>query len=401
MATKQNLLTNLKVKNANCPKGKLHMMYADGGGLNLRVYPDGITKNWIVRLYRGKDEVARGIGSYPTMSLMEAREIRDSYKKQWDKGIDPSIAKRKAKHLLNTKADLTFEKAYLETLNNKIIPVSSKGHIKRWKEAYNKHLKTPLGKLPLLDIDDLILLTVLQGVHKKAPTSATKIKSQINVIFIHMKEKRWFKGPNPVNELIGNSLIKPPKATHYAHLEESVMGDFLKGLVNEPNLVATTLLYVITVTALRTGSLRNSRWSWLDTKTNTLNVPSQHMKGRVNFRCPLPKQAMVKLMTLKKFTGGMGDDYIFEGLEGKPISDATPRLTLQRITGDKTTVHGFRTLYSRVVSKMERWREEIIEAQLTHAFAKTEMRQLYLGAEDFLDQRRDLVQAYADWCDKQ
>ncbi len=53
------------------------------------------------------------------------------------------------------------------------------------------------------------------------------------------------------------------------------------------------------------------------------------------------------------------------------------------------------------VSKMGKWREEVIEAQLTHAFAKTEMRQLYLGAEDFLDQRRELVQAYADWCDKQ
>jgi len=148
------------------------------------------------------------------------------------------------------------------------------------------------------------------------------------------------------------------------------------------------------------NSARNARWSWLDTKTNTLTVPGQHMKGRVSFRCPLPKQAMVKLMALKNFTGSK-QGYIFEGLEGKPVSDATPRYTLQRITGDKTTVHGFRTLYSRVVSKMGKWREEVIEAQLTHAFAKTEMRQLYLGAEDFLDQRRELVQAYADWCDKQ
>ena len=216
-----------------------------------------------------------------------------------------------------------------------------------------------------------------------------------------MKEKKWFRGANPVRELDGNSLLKPPKAKHYTPLEPNLMGDFNKYLKGHDNLIVSTLLYVITVTALRTSSARKSTWSMLDTKTNTLNVPMEIMKGRVSFRCPIPKQAMVKLMTLKKFTGGMGDDYIFEGLEGKPISDATPRLTLQRITGDKTTVHGFRTLYSRVVSKMERWREEIIEAQLTHAFAKTEMRQLYLGAEDFLDQRRDLVQAYADWCDKQ
>jgi integrase len=398
MAT-QNLLTNLKVKNATCPKGKLHQDYADGGNLFFRIYADG-RRNWLVRLYRDNKEHARGVGSYPAVSLLQARQIRDDYKVMWAKGLDPKTEKVIAKHTIINQTGLTFEKAYLQTLKDKIIPNSSDGHIKRWKEAYSKYLKNTLGQLPLVDIDDYMLLTVLEGIYKKAPSSAEKIKSQINVIYTHMKEKRLFKNPNPVNELKGNSLIKPPKAKHYVHLEESVMGDFLLGLIKEPNLVVTTLLYLITVTALRTGSARNARWSWLDTKTNTLTVPGQYMKGRVSFRCPLPKQAMVKLMALKNFTGSK-QGYIFEGLEGKPVSDATPRLTLQRITGDKTTVHGFRTLYSRVVSKMGKWREEVIEAQLTHAFAKTEMRQLYLGAEDFLDQRRELVQAYADWCDKQ
>jgi len=37
----KNLLTNLKVKNATCPKGiKGGFLYADGGGLGLRVYED-------------------------------------------------------------------------------------------------------------------------------------------------------------------------------------------------------------------------------------------------------------------------------------------------------------------------------------------------------------------------
>jgi integrase len=396
---KQNLLTNLKVSKAACPSDKKYEWHQDGNGLLLRVDRQK-NKTWTSRLFNKGKETKRGIGSYPTISLQSAREINLEFKKQWAKGIDPSVEKKKAKHNQINQTGLTFEKAYLQTLKDKIIPNSSDGHIKRWKEAYSKYLKNTLGQLPLVDIDDYMLLTVLEGIYKKAPSSAEKIKSQINVIYTHMKEKRLFKNPNPVNELKGNSLIKPPKAKHYVHLEESVMGDFLLGLIKEPNLVVTTLLYLITVTALRTGSARNARWSWLDTKTNTLTVPGQYMKGRVSFRCPLPKQAMVKLMALKNFTGSK-QGYIFEGLEGKPVSDATPRLTLQRITGDKTTVHGFRTLYSRVVSKMGKWREEVIEAQLTHAFAKTEMRQLYLGAEDFLDQRRELVQAYADWCDKQ
>jgi len=397
---KQNLLTNLKIKNATCPNDKQHDMLADGGGLYLRVYPDGI-KNWIVRLYRGKDEVARGLGSYPTLSLVQARQSRDSTKKLWKQGVDPSIEKQKTKHIITNQADLTFEKAYAETLNNKVIPHLSDKHIKRWKEAYNKYLKIPLGKIPLTEIDDSILLTVLENVYKNAPSSAMKVKSQINVIYIHMKEKRWFRGSNPVNELKGNSLIAPPKGNHFTHLEEHRVGEFLTALDLEKNLIVKTFLYTVMVTALRTGSLNQARWSWVDKKTNTLNIPSENMKGRQSFRCPIPKQAMTKLIALQAITNRKGRNFIFEGNVGKPISDATARLTVQRITGDKTTVHGFRTLFNIVVSKMGKFEIEKIESQLTHAFTSTDIRKVYMGKEDYLEDRRKIVQAYADWCDKQ
>jgi integrase len=405
MAT-QNLLNNLTVKKATCPKGKLHQDYTDGGNLFYRIYADG-RRNWIVRLYRDKKEHVRGVGSYPTVSLAQARQIRDDYKVMWAKGLDPKTEKVIAKHTIINQTELTFDKAYQETLNKLIIPVSSDGHIKRWKEAYNKYLKNSLGTIPLTKIDDALLLSVLLKVHANAPSSAEKIKSQINVIFRHMKEKKWFRGANPVRELDGNSLLKPPKAKHYTPLDPNLMGDFNKYLKAHDNLIISTLLYVITVTALRTSSARKSTWSMLDTKTNTLNVPMENMKGRVSFRCPIPKQAMVKLMTLRKFTGGKNKDYIFEGArQGKPLSDATARNNLQKFTGDKTHVHGFRTLYSQIATKMKkngvaRFTEERIESQITHAYAKTKMRQLYLGNEDFLDERRELVQAYADWCDKQ
>jgi len=404
---KQNLLsTQFIIKTAKCPKDKVSLDFSDGGNLILRVYPNGI-KNWLVRLYRNGKTVNRGLGGYPTVSSAEARVLRDSYKQMFAEGKDPKTEKLIAKHNIATQTDLTFEKAYKETLTNRIMPDSSDGHIKRWKEAYNKYLKTSLGKIPLSKIDDALLLSVLVKVHEKAPSSAMKVKSQINIIFRHMKEKKWFRGSNPVRELDGNSLIKPPTPKHYPHLEENVMGDFLTTLNAHDNRVVSTLIYVITVTALRPSSARLSRWSWLDTKTNTLNIPSEFMKNRKSFRCPIPKQAMAKLKDLKRFTGGKGRSFIFEGdKEGKSLSDATARLTLQSWTGDKTTVHGFRTLYSRVVSKMKkngvaRFSEERIESQLTHAYAKTKMRQLYLGKEDFLDERRELVQAYADWCDKQ
>jgi integrase len=218
-----------------------------------------------------------------------------------------------------------------------------------------------------------------------------------------MKEKRMFKGANPTLELKGNSLIAPPKTNHFSHLAEHRVGEFLNALDKDrkSSLIIQTFLYVVMVTGLRTGSLANAKWSWLDSKTNTLHIPSLHMKGRVSFRCPLPTQAIVKLNALKTFLNGKSKDYIFEGNKGKPISDATARLCLQRLTGDKTTVHGFRTLFNIVVSKMNKFEIEKIESQLTHAFTSTDIRKVYMGKEDYLEDRRKIVQAYEDWCDKQ
>jgi len=402
MKTKLNLLTNLMVKNATCPTGKAHKMFADGGGLNLRVYPTG-TKNWIVRLYNGTVEVSRGIGAYPTVSLVEARQTRESYQKMWSQGIDPMIQKKKAKHSITNQKDLTFEKAYQMYLENKVVPNLSDKTVKRTKEFYEKYLKIPLGRLPLVDVDDEILLTVLENVHSKAPSSALKVKSLTNQIFIHMKEKRIFKGSNPTLELAGNSLIKPPKRKHFSHLEEHRVGEFLDMLEQDgtSGLTIKTFVYVVMLTALRTGSLANAKWSWLDLKTNTLSIPSLHMKGRVGFRCPMPKQCMKKLNALKTLLNGKPNGYIFEGLKNKPISDASARLLVQRLTMDKTTVHGFRTLFNIVVSKMNKFEIEKIEAQLTHAFTSTDIRKVYMGKEDFLEDRRKIVQAYADWTDKQ
>ena len=399
---KQNLLSPVEVQKAKCPLGKRYKWLSDGNGLMLRI-DHAQNKFWSVRLYRDTKESIRGIGKYPTIALKEARGIRDTYKNMWANNIDPSIQKQIAKHNIINQTDLTFEKAYNLTLAERIIPHLADKTVKRTKEFYKNFLQIPLGKLPLVNVNDEILLTVLEKVHKKAPSSALKVKSLVNTIFIHMKEKRLFKGSNPTLELKGNSLLAPPKRKHFTHLSEDRVGEFLSKLDmdRESGSPIRTFVYVVMITALRTGSLANAKWSWLDSKTNTLNIPSIHMKGRQSFRCPLPKQCMAKLNALKTLLNSKGKDYIFEGNSGNPISENTARLTVQRLTGDKTTVHGFRTLFNIVVSKMGKFEIEKIESQLTHAFTSTDIRKVYMGKEDYLEDRRKIVQAYADWCDKQ
>jgi hypothetical protein len=90
-----NLLKNLEVKNAKTTK-KVNYM-PDGKGLYLRVRNNG-QKYWIVKLYRGSAIHERGIGSYPEISLENARDERDRYKRLWKEGKDPSIERLKQKY---------------------------------------------------------------------------------------------------------------------------------------------------------------------------------------------------------------------------------------------------------------------------------------------------------------
>ena len=394
-----NNLTIRACETLKCSPNKNMVNHYDGGGLYFRVTPN--KKSWLFQFTLNGKRNLISIGSYDIYSLADARKKRDQLKEQVANGIDPRIEKQKSKLLSTTDSNLTFEKAYIETLNNKIIPNSSEKHVKRWRETYNKYLMKPLAILPLKDINDAILLEVLEDIYKVAPSSTMKTKSQINIIYNYVKEKKWFRGANPVNELKGNSLIKPPKTKHHKYLEEHRVGEFLKELEKSPNLITKTFLFVVMITALRSGSLSNARWSWIDSQTSTLNIPSEHMKSRSSFRCPLPSQAIDALNKLKKITGCKSGDYIFIGINGNPISDATARVALQKMLKDKTTVHGFRTLFNRVVSKMGQFEIEKIEAQLSHAFTATDIRKTYLGGEDYLEDRRKIVQAYADWCEKQ
>jgi integrase len=158
------------------------------------------------------------------------------------------------------------------------------------------------------------------------------------------------------------------------------------------------------VTGLRVGSLLNAKWSWV--QSDVLVIPSKYMKDRKQFRCPLPTQAVTELKLLAKYSVTTNpNDYIFVSPQqdlNKPKSDNTFRNFLRNLLNDNdVTLHGFRTLFNIVLTKSKKFTEERIESQLTHAYTKTAIRRVYLGDEDFLDERRELVQYFSDWADNQ
>ena len=396
----KNLLKNIVCKRFKNQSGSRFETISDGDGLYFRADPKQ-NKSWIVRLFKNGKAFARGAGSYPEVTIEKARELRDEYKAQWNQGLDPKIEKKKKKFMFSQALALTFAYVEEQTFNNQIKNLSL-SHQKRWAGLYKNYLKKEIGDLPLSEINDSIVLDILERIYQDKKQTANKVKNLISVCFKYAIEKKWFRGVNPARLLDGNTLIKKPKNEHMRYLEEDKVGEFIYNLRKNPKEHQIGFIYLLMVTALRVGSLRFAKWNWLN--NSVLVIPKEFMKSGKSFSCPLPSQAVAVLNKIKDTYGWRNNDYIFKSpniAKDIPISDMTIRKLFQNLTGDKYTLHGFRTLFNRVVTKSRKFDIELIESQLTHAYTKTQIRMVYLGGEDFLEERKGLVQYFADWVDEQ
>ena len=82
-------LSKQTVETKKCPSSKKSgINLSDGNNLYLLVKPDGL-KTWFIRLHRCGKETKRGLGSYPEVTLADARQKTMDFKKLWSEGKDP------------------------------------------------------------------------------------------------------------------------------------------------------------------------------------------------------------------------------------------------------------------------------------------------------------------------
>ena len=368
----------------------------DGGGLTLKVSKSKNEKLWVYQYTFNNHRTNIAIGNYNQVGLAEARRIRDSLKEMIAAGKDPKVEKQKQKFQKQSTELVTFSQAYNDTYNHYTTRKGdawSNGHQKRCRSIYKNYLADTLGKLPLTEITDEMILQVLKGIYKDAPVTCQKAKHLISRIFRYATEEMIYKGINPVDSLKGNSLIEPPKAKHHESIMVDELGEFLYKTSQHNNQITKSFLYILTVTGLRIGSLINARWGWYDKKRAVLNIPPEYMKNRLPFICPLPTQ-VIKEFEIMANMGTEMNQLIF------PISSNVPRIAVQKITKSKATAHGLRTTFNLATEAMG-CNMLHIGSQMSHSYAMPKMKSTYSNGYIYLKERTELVQQYADWCDKQ
>jgi len=165
-------------------------------------------------------------------------------------------------------------------------------------------------------------------------------------------------------------------------------------------LVTQFALKISPLVFVRPGELRKAEWSQIDFDAALWRTPWSRMKMGEQHLVPLSRQALALMEDLESITGN--GRYLFRSLRSldRPISDNTVNAALRRLgySSDEMTGHGFRTMASTLLNELG-WNPDAIERQLAHD-ERDESRASYNHAQ-YLDERRRMMQAWADYLDAQ
>ena len=158
---------------------------------------------------------------------------------------------------------------------------------------------------------------------------------------------------------------------------------------------------------LRPGELRFGEWSEVDFDAALWTVPAARMKREQREKLrgpphlvPLPRQAVAVLRELHSLTGQGKLMFRGERHHDRPMSDNTINAALRAMgfAADEVTGHGFRASARTMLHERLGFSPDVIEAQLAHS-VRDSLGRAYNRTE-FIDQRRAMLQTWADFLDK-
>lgn len=389
------MLTDAKLRTLK-PKAALYRV-TDAAGLVIEVPVSGGLR-WRFRYrFEGKAKML-SLGTYPSVTLAQARLRRDAARASLANGVDPSATRQEAKRArsLALAPTPTFRSVGNLWLGRQDVAevTASKN---RW--LLESFLYPDLGERPIKEITDREMLTTLRKIEDAGKLeTAKRAKIKAGQIFRYAMLE-GLTDRDPTGSLRG--ALKAPKVKHHAAIvDPTKIGELLRAIDGfTGQYVTLCALRLAPLVFVRPGELRTAEWSEFDLDAALWRIPGPKMKMKAPHLVPLSGQAVAILRELQSFTGN--GRYVFPSLASalRPMSENTVNAALRRLgySGDEMTGHGFRSLAATRLNEMG-WNADAIERQLAHA-ESNKVREAYTHAAQYLDERTRMMQAWADYLD--
>ncbi|MCW2478011.1 tyrosine-type recombinase/integrase [Candidatus Symbiopectobacterium sp. NZEC135] len=386
----------------------------DDNGLSLYVTSSG-GKSWHFRYYWLGKQQRLSLGTYPKVSLQEARNLRDETRALLDTGINPQANRKQKRYAIQLAVENDFESVFNKWVEYRSLELKEdkKGTLSQIHRTFNNDILPQIGKRSVYDIRRIDLLKILSKIEqRRAFTTAEKARSWLGQLFRFAVVKIDGLDINPAMDLKEVALPKPPEI-HNPFLHMSELPSFLcklrKYSGNETTQLGIRLLFL---TGVRTGELRLATPEQFDLERGLWLIPPEEVKQlqksmRKNrkrpqdippYIVPLSAQAIEIIRYLIEKVKPAQHYLLPHYYNPKErISENTLNNALKRMGyKDKLTGHGIRGTMSTALNEIG-YPKVWVDAQLSHS-DPNKVSSAYNHA-NYVEPRRRMMQDWADRLD--
>lgn len=368
-------------------------IHEDGGGLRLNVEASG-ARRWTLRLtVRGKRR-HKGLGSFPLVSLQEARDKAREYRKAASEGRDLAAERRSGRSNV-----ATFRHAFEAFFELKRRSLINPKHIAQWHSTMATYVMPSIGDRPVADITASEIIALMKPIWFSKPETAARVLQRVEATFKSaiLNELRERASPTiGVADHLGphERNVGCHAAMHYTAVPEFLIR--LRGAAKSST--ARLALEFLILTACRSQEVRGASWAEINLDQAVWSIPAARMKTRRRRRHPhvVPLSPRCMEILVESRALNPKGDLIFPGAkQGKPLSENTFVKIMRDMGVAKATAHGFRSAFKDWCAEVLCVRDEVSEAALSHGVSG-KVRAAYLRT-DFLSERVGLMREWGFW----
>ena len=390
-------MTDTQIKNAK-PQSKDYPIY-DGNGLLLLIKSTG-TKIWQFRYYRPitNNRTTVSFGSYPEVSLQQARKQRDEARELIMQGIDPQEHKAEQKQRKQEEISSTFRKISTDWFQVKSGKGLTESTLKRTWESLELHLFPYIGDKSIFKLKAKDFIKTMEPLRANGKLETIKrLCQRINEIMFYAVNIGLIDA-NPAAKI--KDAFESPIKGQMPTINAQDLPEFMQSLaMARIELQTRCVIEWQLLTMTRPNEAVGAKWQEIDFDNCLWIIPAEKMKMRREHTITLNKQAMAILSIMKPISGHR--EHIFPSMKPPytaPMNSSTANMAIKRMGyKNKLVAHGLRALASTVLNE-QGFDPNIIEAALAHVDTNS-VRRAYNRAT-YLEQRRIMLDWWGDFVEQ-
>ena len=392
----------MNITNNSIPKLPVGMHRYERG-LYIRVTDK--SRYWVLKYQIAGVRREMGLGNALEQGITAVTAKADAARALIASGIDPIQHKKEQAQALREKMEESKRnvtvRSYVPGAVKRILVIRRYSSVKAEKEWYNlsEEIVSLFGNYQIKELTPKLIADKLLPIITVRPRRAQDIVSKLSgIIQCAIADGITDKNPSqwaalktflPSVEQIRREIhIK-----HHVAIPAAELKVVCEKLYQTGTVGSLCALFGI-LSAGRLSEFSHARWEEIDWDNKVLRVPQERRKDKKAepFAVPLTRQMLAILEKVK----GLCPTYLFPGvIEGQPLSRGGVVKNLRKCTDKKDlTMHGSRSTFSDWCMQNEK-NFIVSEKCLMHAVGNTVFRAYQ--RDDLLDQRRVLMQEWADY----